>query len=127
SLTEPQCKLFFRSKNSPKNQRLRSSAAPGSGFGHLLVPFRCAWTNSYARSPMGLQMFCAAASDDRKCTPPQKRLSPQSVSNSVNVAYGPIMMPLAGVTPGSMTEEPRAAGTDHPKLSEPKKRRLAWA
>ena len=67
-----------------------------------------------------------ASMAERKCTPPQSLLRPQSRAKSVHVAH-PIVMSRAGVTPGSMRDEPFGADTVHPSESEPRKRRLACA
>src|SRR5262245_7986868 len=82
-------------------------------------------TNSNARSPIGLQSCCPDVRADRKWTPPQRRLDWQSSSNSVNVAQGPSVISVAGVTPGSITDEPAGTVTDQPNASEPRYRRLA--
>ena len=61
-----------------------------------------------------------------KVHPAHKRLDWQSSSNSVNVIHGPRVMSVAGVTPGSITEDPAGTVTDQPNASEPRYRRLAW-
>ena len=45
----------------------------------------------------------------------------------MNVFHGPSVRFVAGVTPGSITDDPASTGTDQPNASDPRKRLLAWA
>jgi hypothetical protein len=94
---------------------------------YFAVPWMCDRTNSNAVSPIGRHNACPSLVAAVKCTPPQTRLRLHSFSNSVNVLYGPRVMSVAGVTPGSITDDPAGAGNENPKESVPKYRRLACA
>jgi hypothetical protein len=66
---------------------------------------------------MGRPMPCPPSNEGMKCTPAQNRVSAHSSSKRVQVNHGPSAISCAGVTPGSIREEPYGMGTLHPKLS----------
>ena len=67
-------------------------------------------------------MAWPAGTASGKCTPPHTRDCPQSLSNSVHVAKLRVVG-LAGVTPGSLREDPVALSMAHPNSSLPSNRR----
>jgi len=74
---------------------------------HLALPLMWLITNSYASASTSSPSARLGAAVVRKCTPPQKRLSPQSLAQSVQLSQ-PITVSLADVTLGSITDVPGA-------------------